>query len=73
MEKVIYQNSKQKKIADVRARLLDLCERVENGGEITKAEKYFYCSLVYFQDRAGNSGAIDEFLNVAQAAGCYDG
>lgn len=65
----IYQSPKQKRFADVRERLLDLCERVENGGEITKAEKYFYCSLCYFQDRDGNDGAIDEFLNVVQAAG----
>lgn len=66
---MINQITKEKKRADVRARLLDLCERVENGGEITKAEQYFYCSLCYFQDRDGNDGAINEFLNVAQAAG----
>lgn len=65
----IYQGTKQKKISDIRARLLELCERVENGGEITKAEQYFYSSLCYFQDRDGNDGAINEFLNVAQAAG----
>lgn len=69
MERELYQITKEEKIDDVRARLLDLCERVENGEEITKAEKYFYCSLCYFQDRDGNDGAINEFLNVAQAAG----
>lgn len=55
--------------AEIRSRLLDVCERVESGFPVSKAENYFYTSLAYFQEGQGNSGAINEFLNVAQAAG----
>ena len=70
-ENGIYQSPRQKNIAATRARLQEICQRVESGEETTTAERYFYCSLVYFQERDGNDGAINEFLNVAQAAGLF--
>ena len=63
------QQSRAEKIEKARLNLRSICERVENGDIVSEKEKRAYISLAYFYDCDGNDGAIDEFLNVAEAAG----
>ena len=63
------QQSRAEKIEKARLNLRSICERVETGDIVSTKEKRAYSSLAYFYDCDGNDGAIDEFLNMAEAAG----